>query len=176
VQNNLEIRDALPDELDEVSRLLRAAYSQYKKSMPPAIWRNYLADITDVRSRLPFSELIVAGLEKHLVGTVTLYTKNSYASEVGWPQDWAGIRLLAVDPASRNRGIGRALINECIRRCRERGIAIAGLHTTEMMEAAVRLYENMGFERVPKFDFHPAPGVVVMAYRYDISFSDTNSS
>jgi glutamine synthetase len=33
---------------------------------------------------------------------------------------------------------------------------------------AIRLYERMGFVRVPEFDFHPAPEVVVMAYRLDL--------
>jgi ribosomal protein S18 acetylase RimI-like enzyme len=59
-------------------------------------------------------------------------------------------------------------MDECVRRCRERGIATIGLHTTETMDIARRMYERMGFVRVPEFDFHPAPGVVVMAYRLDL--------
>jgi hypothetical protein len=36
------------------------------------------------------------------------------------------------------------------------------------MAVARNLYEAMGFERAPEFDFHPEPDVVVMAYRFDI--------
>jgi hypothetical protein len=36
------------------------------------------------------------------------------------------------------------------------------------MDIARRMYERMGFVRVPEFDFHPAPGIVVMAYRLDL--------
>ena len=43
-----------------------------------------------------------------------------------------------------------------------------GLHTTEKMSVARGMYERMGFVRVPEFDFHPAPQVVVMAYRLDL--------
>jgi ribosomal protein S18 acetylase RimI-like enzyme len=174
--DSLRIRDARPDELDDVSKLLRAAYLQYEKSMPADVWQGYLEDITDIRSRLAMAELVVAELDGCLVGSVTLYSNASYASEAGWPRGWAGIRLLAVDPAYRRRGIGGALMDECIRRCRERGIAVLGLHTTEIMDVARRMYERMGFRRVPEYDFHPAPGVVVMAYRLDINVKDALSA
>lgn len=162
------LRDARPEELDEVSRLLRAAYQQYENSIPSGVWQYYLEDILDVRSRQATARLIVAGVNSRLAGTVTLYLNAPSSSEAGWPEGWAGIRLLAVDPRYRRRGIGRALMDECVRRCREQGIATIGLHTTEIMDVARRMYERMGFKRIPEFDFHPAPGVVAMAYRLDL--------
>lgn len=36
------------------------------------------------------------------------------------------------------------------------------------MHVAKGMYERMGFIRIPEYDFHPAPGVVVMAYRLDL--------
>jgi ribosomal protein S18 acetylase RimI-like enzyme len=168
INDDLHIRDARLEELDEVSKLTGDAYRQYENSLPESAWKSYLEDIMDVRSRLGVAELIVAEMKGRLVGTVTLYLKASSSSQEGWPQDWAGIRLLAVHPAHRSRGIGRALMEECIRRCRDRGIATIGLHTTELMDVALRMYEKMGFRRVPEFDFHPAPGIIVMAYRLEI--------
>lgn len=167
-ENELHIRDALVEELDEVSKLLKVAYQQYKTSIPKPIWKAYLEDIMDVRSRLPVSQLIVAEVDKRLVGTVTLFLGESPDAEQVWPEGWAGIRLLAVHPAYRGKGVGRALMEECIRRCRRRGITTVGLHTTKLMEIARRMYERMGFKRVPKGDFHPRPSVVVMAYRLDL--------
>ncbi len=38
-----------------------------------------------------------------------------------------------------------------------------------MMQAAVRLYERMGFVRAPEIDFQPAPGIVVKGFRLDLS-------
>lgn len=151
-----------------MSQLVRDAYHEYKNSLPASAWESYLEDIMDVRGRLAVSELIVAEEHGRLVGTVTLYLKGLRSSQEGWPVDWASIRLLAVHPTYRGRGIGRALMEECIRRCREQGIATIGLHTTELMGVARMMYERMGFRRVPEFDFRPAPGVVVMAYRLDL--------
>ncbi len=151
-----------------MSQLLQAAYRQYEKFIPSGAWQAYLEDILNVRSRLAVAELIVAEINSKLVGTVTLYLNISHPSETGWPEGWAGIRLLAVDPRYRRQGIGRVLMDECVRRCRDQGIATIGLHTTKIMDVAHRMYEHMGFTRVPEFDFHPASGVVVTAYRLDV--------
>jgi ribosomal protein S18 acetylase RimI-like enzyme len=165
---DLVLRNARPEELDEVAQLLKRAYLQYEKSLPPDSWKSYLEDIMDVRSRLSESDLIVAELNGKLAGAVTLYTDKRIPAAEGWPAGWAGIRLLGVDPAYRGHSIGRALMEECIRRCREKGITTIGLHTSELMSVAMKMYEKMGFKRATEFDFHPAPGVVVMAYRLDI--------
>jgi GNAT superfamily N-acetyltransferase len=119
----------------------------------------------DVRSRLGAAQLLVAELSGKVVGTVTLYLDASLSSPEGWPRGWAGIRLLAVHSAYRGRGIGRALMEACIQRCRERNIKTIGLHTAEIMAIARKIYERMGFVRAPEHDFHPRPGTVVMAYR-----------
>jgi len=59
-------------------------------------------------------------------------------------------------------------MNECIRRARRLGAVCLNLHTTDMMQVAMRMYERMGFVRVPELDFHPHPGVTVKAYRLDL--------
>jgi len=164
-ETSLEIRNARPEELDEVSLLIGDAYQQYEKIIPSWAWKTYIEGIMDVRSRLGLSELIVAELCGRLAGAVTLYLN---AEQEGWPEGWASIRILAVPPAYRGQGIGRRLMEECIRRCREHGIATVGLHTTRVMSVARKMYERMGFKRVPEFDFRPASGVVVMAYRLDL--------
>jgi len=160
----IKLRDARVDELDIIAKLLVAAYQEYKEFMPADRWDWYRNDIIDVHSRMANSELIVAEVRNNIAGAVTLYPQGS---NNGWPAGWAGIRLLAVHPDYRGRGIGRALMEECIHRCRERGTKTIGLHTTELMKVARAMYERIGFERIPEFDFHPAPDTTVFAYRLD---------
>jgi ribosomal protein S18 acetylase RimI-like enzyme len=165
--NHIEIklRDARCDELGIIAKLFVAAYQEYKDFMPADRWDWYRNDMMDVRSRMPNSELIVAEVRNKIAGAVTLFPQGS---NNGWPAGWAGIRLLAVHPDYRGRGIGRGLMDECIRRCRERGTKTIGLHTTELMKVARAMYERIGFERIPEFDFHPAPDTTVFAYRLDL--------
>jgi ribosomal protein S18 acetylase RimI-like enzyme len=164
-KHGLIIRDARPDELDAVSLLLKDAYLQYENFFRQETWKQYLADIVDVRSRLGKSDLIVAELDHQLAGCMTLYLDGSQSFPEAWPKGWAVIRLLAVHPEYRDQGLGHALMDECIRRCRQARIAAIGLHTAEIMDIARRIYEKMGFVRFTESDFHPAPGVTVMAYR-----------
>lgn len=166
--NAPQIRDARPDESARIALLLRAAYAEYRKSMPPGAWQVYLADIVDVRGRMSQGNMPVAEMDGKLVGTVTLYMDGRSSYQEGWPEGWAAVRLLGVDPKYRGRGIGRALMDECIRRCRQRGVKTVGLHTAEIMAVAKGMYEHIGFTRAPKHDFHPMQDVTIMAYKLDL--------
>ncbi len=101
-------------------------------------------------------------------GAITFYPKASHSERERWPAGWAGVRLLAVHPDARGLGIGRALMDECLRRCRQLSVSTLGLHTTELMDVARGMYERMGFVRTPDYDFEVDLGLVVMAYRLDL--------
>ena len=164
----LRIRDATAAELDQLADLIRASYQEYEPHYPPERWLNYIRAVGDVHSRFGEGELIVAEQDGTLVGTVTFYADGSRSHQGEWPPGWAGILRLAVPPRHRGKGISRALIEECLRRCRARGVATVALHTTTWMAVARAMYERMGFVRTPAFDFFPRPGVVGMGYRLDL--------
>ena len=159
------VRDVSADELDATGDLMVAAYLEFTPPNAPSQWQHYLDDIRAVRRRLADSTLIVAEDAGRIVGAVTYYADGSKESAGGWPPSWAVFRLLAVHPEARGRGIGRLLVEECIRRARAAGAAAVGLHTTHLMNVARAMYERMGFVRVPERDFFPVPDFRVMAYR-----------
>jgi GNAT superfamily N-acetyltransferase len=144
----LTIRDADPSEHAAVAELTAVAYGQYEETLGP-YWEGYLADLLDVERRATQGELVVAELDGELVGCVTFLPKyRNDAIPGGFEGDSCGVRVLATTPAARGHGVGRALVDECVRRARALGAASLLLHTGSFMEAAVRLYERMGFERV----------------------------
>ena len=167
-QEPSNVRDAGVEDLDQVSLLIRDAYQEYQANFSPEVWERYSRDIMDVRSRLDTSELIVAENSGRLVGAVTFYPNTSPSDQGGWPAGWTGIRLLAVHPDARGMGIGRVLMDECLRRSRLLSATALGLHTTELMGIAQGMYERMGFVRVPEYDFQAGPEVVVLGYRLDL--------
>lgn len=68
----------------------------------------------------------------------------------------AEIRLLGVAPSARGRGIGEALLAECIRRARNHGSQRLVLSTQPSMASAQRLYTRAGFVRAPERDWSKA--------------------
>jgi GNAT superfamily N-acetyltransferase len=168
-----EIRSARDDDIEEARSVLAAAYAQYESSFPNENWVRYLADVLDLEGRASASELLVAELQGKIAGCVSYFapgSKTSYPSpsfSEHWPPEWAAFRLLAVDPAARGKGIGRRLTEVCVERARAEGAPALGLHTTDAMKVAREMYEKLGFERAPKYDFHPSPQIAVEAYRLE---------
>ena len=162
---DFRIRDARPEELDEVSAVMSDAYGEYAKAFPADLWATYARDIANVRSRLEVSVLIVAEQGGRIAGAVTFYPDGALN---GWPEGRSGVRLLAIHPQSRGIGVGRALTEECIRRSRALGLAAVGLHSTEAMSIARKMYQGMGFVREPEYDHRGDRGFVVYAYRLDL--------
>jgi ribosomal protein S18 acetylase RimI-like enzyme len=163
----LTVRDARPEEHAAVRDLTLRAYSQYADVMEPTAWAGLAGAVrSGLASRDDQVQRMVAILDGRVVGSVMLYPPavNAYGGEVeGAP--WPELRLLAVSPEARGRGVGERLVEECIRRAREMGADALGLHSSRSMEAAIRMYRRLGFERAPEFDFHPEGAELVEAYR-----------
>ena len=159
----IDIRLARPEEFEALGELTAAAYVA-----DGAVREEYLATLRDARARAAAGALIVAAdaSSGELLGTVSLFPATAGPRWAEWASsaDDATLRMLAVSPRARRRGIGRALILDSIQRAREMGLRRLTLSTAPAMTAARGLYEQLGFIRHPEADWQPVPGVRLLAY------------
>jgi ribosomal protein S18 acetylase RimI-like enzyme len=92
------------------------------------------------------------GGEGKVLGTLTLVPPGSHFAELA-NEDEFELRMLAVSPLERGRGIGRELTLAALDMAVERGATRVVLSTMETMRVAHRLYERLGFTRRPDLDW-----------------------
>jgi predicted N-acetyltransferase YhbS len=168
----LAIRDARPADVPAIESVTLGAYQQYAAQLPPSFWEAYRANIVGTLADVTPAVQLVAEDGGRIMGAVLLYPAGTaFSSREGAAAmaDWPEVRLLAVDPGARGQGVGEALMQACIHRARAAGAGALTLHTTPMMEVAMRLYARLGFVHVPELDFEPAPGLTVRGFRLTLA-------
>jgi GNAT superfamily N-acetyltransferase len=167
--DDVTVRSARAADRAAVEAVTLAAYEQYAAVLAPPLWAAYRENIVSTLGAAEPASVIVAEAAGALVGSVLLVPAGGTMAAPGRaasaPLAEPELRLLAVAPAGRARGVGRRLVEECIRRSRAAGARAITLHTTDMMAVAMALYERMGFVRAPEIDFRPAPTMLVKGYR-----------
>ena len=114
--------------------------------------------LRDVARRAADAELLVAaGAEGRVLGTVTFVPDGGPLGEIAGPQE-SEFRMLAVDPAGQARGVGTALTRHVLDESRGRGKRGVVCSSLPEMRAAHRVYQRLGFRRVPERDWSPVPG------------------
>ncbi len=155
----MDVRLAEPDELARVGEITAAAYAEFTTGPDDS----YVERLRDAASRAVQAELWVATEHGDLLGTVTWCPPGSPWRELAKPNE-GELRMLAVAPAARGRGAGRALVERCEERARGDGATAMVLSSLPQMTAAHRIYLQGGYRRAPERDWSPVPGVQLIAF------------
>ena len=153
------IRNARPDEFENIGKLMVQVYSQldgFPKQTEQPNYYKMLANIGELTNK-PETELLVAvSHDNKITGGVVYFSDMKYYGSGGTAtkeQNTSGFRLLAVDPLTRGQGIGKFLVNECIKKAIERKHDQVIIHSTKAMQTAWKMYEGLGFKRSEDLDF-----------------------
>ncbi|WP_342744295.1 GNAT family N-acetyltransferase [Bacillus alkalicellulosilyticus] len=106
------IRDAIKGELPFIRKQRVLAYQEYSSFISNSHWNGLKQIISSDSDEKPGVEVIVCELDGKIVGSVALFPpeKEAYegkVDELHYPE----IRLLAVDPNVRGKGVASKLIN-----------------------------------------------------------------
>ena len=131
-----------PEIVDAFAGLIR----QLSRSAPAPS-----AEQLDEIATSPASHLLIARVDDVIVGSLTLVVFRIPTGVRAWIED------VVVDEAARGHGVGEALNHEALRISRELGAITVDLTSRPSREAAIRLYQRLGFTKRE-----------TNVYRYDI--------
>ncbi|QRP44547.1 GNAT family N-acetyltransferase [Amycolatopsis sp. FDAARGOS 1241] len=161
---DVEIRPPRPEEFAVVGDLTVEAYRADGLLAEDV---GYEKELRDVAHRAEHAELLVAVADGSLAGTVAIVHPGTHYAEISRDGELE-FRMLAVSSAARGRGIGEALTRAVLTRGRALGLRRVVLSSLDRMRTAHRLYERIGFRRLPARDWRPFPTVTLIAYEYDL--------
>jgi len=159
----LTVDRARPDDFARIGQLTSDVYVGGGLASP-----EYGEQLRDVPGRADRAELLVARDDVgRVVGSVALVLASDFG-EITESDDEAAFRMLVVDPAVQGRGIGELLVTTCLDRARVAGKRRMVLSTDRRMTTAQRLYERLGFTRLPERDWRPTPCIDLLVYALDL--------
>ena len=128
---------------------------------------SYVSVLRDAAKRSAEAELLVALDGDRPVGTVTVCRPGDSYAEIARAGE-VEFRMLAVSPEAGGRGVGRQLVDAVLERARAEGAARVVLCVSETAATPRRLYERMGFARLPDRDWSPTGDISLLGYYLDL--------
>jgi GNAT superfamily N-acetyltransferase len=142
---SVSIRDYFQTDKLAVDQVVRDAWSELASAMPA--WDELASRLGGLTANADRSEILVAELDGKIVGA-TGYVGPHQPKPDFFAPEWPMVRFMSVVPEARGKGVGRALLDECINRAKRDNTTLIALHTTPVMDAAQHLYRHAGFEVV----------------------------
>ena len=143
-----------PADLD----LARALFREYERALDTACcFEGFERELSEIGTIYgpPGGCVLLAFENAEAVGCAALRPLGDGAAEM---------KRLYLRPAARGRGLGGALVVRLLAEARALGHARAVLETLpDRMEAAVALYDSLGFEEIPPYVRRPLPGALYLA-------------
>ena len=162
---SLQIRRIRLEEHDEVGELIVGSYAHNGYLVLPD--GQYDAEYADMLrasgDRDAEAELLVA-VDDEILGCVTWCPVGSPYRELAVDDSQGEFRGLAVAPAARGRGVGKALVEFCLDRARQEGLTEVVLCSLPEMNPAHGLYESLGFGRRSDLDWSPQDGILLWGF------------
>lgn len=163
---SLEVRPVRPDEIAAVGDLVVEAYVADGLIEPDHEYVDELRAAADRAARATVLVAVEGAGEPGgapVLGTVTLALPSSPYAEIAREGE-AEIRMLAVRPDARGRGIGAVLVRAAMALARAAGARTLALTTIDTMQHAHRLYAGLGLVRAPERDWGDDPDYTLQVY------------
>ncbi len=144
MKDNIIIRRIAYSDDIELAKIIRSSLEEFKANKPGTV---YFDDTTDHLTKnfiVQRSAYFVAELNDKVVGGSGIYPTS------GLPIDTCELVKLYLSPMARGKGIGRLLIDTCIKAAIKNHFKNMYLETMPELTAALQFYERLGFTYLDK--------------------------
>jgi ribosomal protein S18 acetylase RimI-like enzyme len=148
----MRLRPAEPADAAAVAALWTEAYTEDERGGRTTRYRE-----AEFEEAAALGEVWVAEHEKRLAGVVVLYPPGVRDGQFA-AEGELELSRLCVARNLRRRGLARSLVEHCIERADQCRAAALVLWSQPHQTEAHRLYESLGFRRVPERDASSAEG------------------
>ncbi len=145
MNSEINIRPIAPDDATALARVIRATLTEFGAAKPGTAYYDAATDhLPELFQNIPRSAYFVAEADGEILGGGGIFPTENL------PADTVELVKLYLLPAARGRGVGKALINQCLAAARAAGYAHIYLETTDELTQAIPLYERLGFTYLPE--------------------------
>jgi GNAT superfamily N-acetyltransferase len=157
------------EEKEKVRHLLVESYQQYAHTYTnQESWKEYLVNIKASVDNPDVDKILVAKSGQQILGTLQLFESSEKAYQRPELYIFSPIiRLLAVHPTARGRGVAQELLKAGADYAKSKGATQLYLHSGDRMAKAIRLYEWLGFKRDQSKEFMNND-ILVKCFRLDL--------
>jgi ribosomal protein S18 acetylase RimI-like enzyme len=146
-------RNATIADIEKLKVLGLNSFGQFKEQLSADNWKKLetvLANENTYLDLLSKSKCFICEDGNEIVG-MAYFISSGNPTDI-FQGDWSYLRMVGVNTEYVGNGIGRHLMQICIDYAKKTGEKTVALHTSEFMDAARHIYENMGFYRLKELE------------------------
>lgn len=143
------------------------SFGQFKNILTEENWnklRSYQTADTTYSDLLTKSICFVCEENNEIIGMAYLILSGN-PTDI-FQEDWCYLRMVGVHTEYNGKGIGKKLTQMCIDFASQKNEKTMALHTSEFMDAARHIYENLGFKQIREIE--PRLGKKYWIYTLDL--------
>jgi ribosomal protein S18 acetylase RimI-like enzyme len=151
--SNLTYREGTLADKESLKKLGLISYGQFSAVLGPEYWKKLEATLNDEGKWVDLiqkSKSYVCLDKEEVIGMAFIIPSGN-----PWEMfkaEWSYIRMVGVNPEYQGKGIAKSLTKMCIDYAINTHEKTIALHTSEFMDAARHIYENLGFKRLEEIE------------------------
>jgi putative acetyltransferase len=138
--SDILIRPIIPSDNTDLALIVRNTLSEFGAANPGTVYFDPTTDALFELFQTPMAAYFVAETNGKILGGGGIYPTE------GLPDDTCELVKMYLLPEARGIGLGRSLIEQCLKTAKENGFQQVYLETLEELHLALKIYAKFGFE------------------------------